>query len=84
MQVRQEMRTFPLWAIGLALLLLVAVLLAGATGYAIRGAGSHSPAIQSSPAVDEQTPDGSDRDRTPQPPELPYVVDGLAAIPAVG
>ena len=49
MQAGQEMRAFPMRAIGLALALLVALLLAAAGGYALRGAVSFSPADVSTP-----------------------------------
>jgi hypothetical protein len=57
MQVHQEMRTFPVRAIGLAVALLLAVLLAGAAGYALRGFGYSSPTTVSAPAAtEEQSP----------------------------
>src|SRR5262245_49269440 len=53
MQVHRAMGTFPARAIGLALALLVALVLAGLTGYALRGAVFLSPATVSAPQLSE-------------------------------
>ena len=63
MQVHRAMRTLPARAIGLALALFAALVLAGMTGYALRGAVFLSRATVNAPHV-------SEGQRQSLPPEL--------------